>query len=131
MLAIIPKKNISTGDLKTLRSISNVSISEIKQAAVDQKPIKLFKEFEGSWEVDRLELARLVKEISEVQDLPYQLALVEDLEIMEFLSAEKLYDYLRHLREIELETQRNSDLENGYISSPDDFEPHDEDWVVV
>lgn len=32
-------------------------------------------------------------------------------------------------RSIEHKTQRNTDLENGYINSLDEFEPHDDEWA--
>lgn len=131
MIVIIPNENISTGDLKLLRQISNLSISEIRQAATDQNPIKFFEEFSGTWETDRIGLSLLAKKYADAESLPYQFAIIEDEEIEEFLSADDLYDHLKHLRHIELETQRNSDLENGYISSPDEFEPHDEDWTII
>ena len=131
MIAIIPNENISTGDLKTLRQISNLSISEIKDAAHTQKPIKSFEVFDNTWETDRIELSKLAKKYAEVKNLPYQFALMEDSKIDEFLSPENIYDHLKHLRHIELEIQRSTDLENRYIATPDDFEPHDEDWTII
>lgn len=131
MIVIIPNENITTEDLKLMRQISNLSISEIRQAATDQNPIKFFEEFNATWETDRIELSLLAKKYADTKSLPYQFAIIEDEEIEEFLSADDLYEHLKHLRHIELETQRNSDLENGYISIPDDFEPHDKDWTII
>ena len=47
----------------------------------------------------------------------------------ELLSPEALRKRLKFWREIELETQMHIDLENGFISSPPEFVPHDEDWT--
>lgn len=131
MIAIIPNEHISTGDLKLLRQISNLSISEIKQASANQNSIKTFEEFGNAWETDRIELSLLANKYAETKTLPFQFVLMEDDEIEAFLSPEMLNDQLKHLRHIELETQRNSDLENGFITTPNDFEPHDEDWTIV
>jgi hypothetical protein len=36
---------------------------------------------------------------------------------------------LRNARAIEIEQQRATDLEMGYIECPEQFEQHDEDWI--
>ena len=131
MIALIPKENISVQNLKMLRNISNLSISEIKQAAINRRPIREFEEFGSSWETDRVALSELTKTCTENQNLPYEFVSLENSEIDEFFTPKTLLIKLSYLRQIELETQKNSDLENGYIANPDEFEPHDEDWTII
>ncbi|MBL4704936.1 MAG: hypothetical protein JKY54_10465 [Flavobacteriales bacterium] len=131
MIALIPNENITTQDLKLLRKVSDLSISEIKHAAINRTPIATFEQFGSNWETDRTVLAKLANNYIQEQNLPYQFALIEDSEIDEFLKPENLKNVLQSLRQIELETQRNTDLEMGYISNPLEFEPHDDDWTIL
>jgi hypothetical protein len=130
MIAIIPKKNVRSHDLVILPKFSNLSISQIKQASINSSPIKTFDVFEGSWETERVRLAEMTKMYIKNQNLPYQIVLIEDSKIVEILSPTGLQNKLKYLRNIELENQRNSDIENGFISKPSEFKPHDEDWTL-
>jgi hypothetical protein len=47
----------------------------------------------------------------------------EDLE-----TPESLRGLLKGLRQIELQIQRDTDLETGSIQSPEEFQAHDEEW---
>ena len=45
------------------------------------------------------------------------------------LNGEVVWKRLESLRSIETEDQMNTDLEQGTIDSPLDFEPHEDDWT--
>ncbi|MCV6623454.1 MAG: hypothetical protein OIF51_17075 [Cellvibrionaceae bacterium] len=126
MIEIIPKKEVVAASLRLLRDISSKSISEIKRASKIGAAIRSFEIFGRNWETERVELVRihgLAKSFSEVPFVFY------DPEFSEELSLEEMKSKFEFWRSIELETQRNCDLENGCISSPEDFEPHDDEWA--
>lgn len=130
MIAIIPNQNISIQDIKTIREFCRLSISEIKHAAGNGLSIRTFEAFDNEWDTEKFTLVKLAKGYN--QNTPYQFALLfDDSEIDEFLNKDELNNWIKNLRHIELEEQRNSDLENGYIQTQEEFEPHDDDWTVI
>jgi len=126
MIEIVPKSEISIEGLKQLRNISSMSISEIKEASLNKSAIRIFEIFGDKWEDERLELVRAYKLAKSLNEAPY---FFYDREFCEELSLENLKNKFSFWRSIELETQRNSDLENGYINTPEEFEPHDDEWA--
>ena len=54
---------------------------------------------------------------------------VRDSDTGKALFSKELYCYVKYWCSIELETQRNTELENGFINEPGEFVPHDEDWA--
>lgn len=111
-----------------LRTLCRKSILEIKQAAQAHMPIMTIEPFSTDWESDKTYLVRLKELLNGQTDIPlavYEGDITEDANV---LSAEAFNHYLGTLREIELEQQRQNDLETGYIVSPDAFQPHDQDW---
>ena len=129
MIEIVPASDINIDGIKVLRNISSRSISEIKEASRNSSPVISIEEFGGEWESQRTKL----KEISDLyfeQDSPIFIIQIREPETDVIqLSPIDFLENLRELRRIELETQRLSDLENGYINRPNDFVAHDEDWT--
>lgn len=126
MIEIIPKKEVVTSEIKLLRDISCKSISELKEASRSGSSIRSFDIFGESWENDRLELVRVYKLAKSLNEAPF---VFFDSEFSEEISLDDMAGKFEFWRSIELETQKNSDLENGYISIPEEFEPHDDEWA--
>ncbi len=125
MIKIIPNTILSASDIKILRELSSYAISDIRESASKQTPIRCFIAFGHGWMNDRVELVRICEIYKNINSPFY----VVDDEVGEVISPQALKKKLIVLRAIELETQMNIDLENGYISHPDEFNPHDEEWV--
>jgi hypothetical protein len=129
MIEIVPTENISMEGVKILRSLCSQSISEIKAASRNGVPVLSIESFEGDWESNRKILAKVAREY-QVSGGVYFFVRTKEAEFdAEFLSPEEYIESLQGLRELELEAQLNSDLEMGYISSPEEFVPHDEEWT--
>jgi hypothetical protein len=125
VIELIPKKAITTADVTILRSISACSILEIKRAASMGTPVRSFHIFGKNWESERNELVEIYKLYSQ-SPVPF---IVSDSEPGETLDPEDLYSRFLLWRSIELETQKNTDLECGYINNLEEFVPHDDDWI--
>ena len=130
MIALVPKPSPSAADLKVHRSHCGLSFSAIKQAAANGDPLRTFSAFEGRWEEEREVLARLARAYVSAPDAPYLFVDIQEDGTYEILPPEELREALRHLRDIEIEAQRQSDLEQGFITEAGEFEPHDEDWTA-
>jgi hypothetical protein len=124
MLSVIPKPNPKPDDIKLLKSYSDASVSEIKRAAESGSSIRDFRIFEGDWESERCVIARLYREFAGNSSVPFLLR--EDGELFE--TPESFRERLEGLRQTELQTQRDTDLEMGFIQTPEEFKPHDEEW---
>ncbi|MBU2709054.1 hypothetical protein KCM76_23865 [Zooshikella marina] len=125
MIKLIPEKNLSTADIKVLREITNESLSSIKEASIKGNSIIEYKFFEGDWENVRETLKQLYVRW---ENDPPPFTLIET-DTDELISIADLYSILKNARELEIQQQRNSDLEMGYINNPEEFEKHDEDWI--
>ncbi|PSF11693.1 hypothetical protein [Marinobacter shengliensis] len=128
MIEVIPKLSISTSDIKILRRISSLGISEIKEASAEGRAIRRFEIFGSEWETERMKLVEVYNLYASNSDTPFYILDTESDKPKKISPAE-LSNKIKFWREIELETQMNSDLENGYINNPSEFEPHDEDWA--
>jgi len=127
MIEIIPKKNLNAAEIKVLREISSLSISQIKKASSEGTSIRCFEAFVNNWEEQRVELVSIYHLYLE-DDAPFTVVNL-DSGTQELLTPEQLYSTFKFWRSIELKEQKNSDLEMGYINNPNEFLPHDEDWV--
>jgi len=128
MIEIVPVNVIGAAEIKILREISALSISQIKNASKKRLPIKSFEIFGGDWEEQRIELVSIYHLYSSSQNVPFVVVDTDSGEQKQ-LTSEELFGCFKFWRSIELETQKNSDLEMGYISDPSEFEAHDEDWA--
>jgi hypothetical protein len=110
-----------------LRKISSRSIAEIKEAAAQEKPIMQYNIFGNDWENMRVELVYIHSLHKQPNKAPFTVIETETQKQKRVTAAE-LVSKFAFWRSIELENQMNSDLENGYISEPREFEPHDQNW---
>lgn len=124
MLSLIPKPNLEPDDIRLLRSYSDASISEIRRAAETGSSIRDFRIFEGDWQSERIIIAKLYREFAGSSAVPFVLG----EEGQRFETPESFRQWLEGLRQIELQTQRDTDLEMGFIRTPEEFEPHDDEW---
>lgn len=128
MIEIVPKSPIDVGSLKVLREISSLSISEIKKASIEETPICRLEIFGRTWDEAKSMLIKIHKLYSLASGAPF-IVLETDSSMSEVLSPVEFTNKLKFWRSIELESQKNLDLENGYIDRSEDFAPHDENWI--
>ena len=128
MLEIVPIESPTLDDLKILRTLTEMGIAEIKAAAANQSAIRQIQIFEGDWKSEREVLAEIYHKYRSEQPVPWRVRESDQFGGQVFLCPDGLKSALSHWRSIELETQRNLDLESGFIATPDEFEPHDDDW---
>lgn len=131
MIELIPSSAISVNGLKLIRGFKPLSISAIKIAAKKQLPVISVEAFNSTWQNDRILLSEIAKLYLSDGGVIFKIQINESDDYIEILSPEGFVRYLRQLRAIELATQRNLDLENGYIKETKEFMPHDEDWVLL
>ncbi|WP_145449304.1 hypothetical protein [Gimesia panareensis] len=128
MIEIIPVESPTIEDLKILRTLTEMGLAEIKAAAAHQTAIRQIRIFEGDWQSERQVLAKVYHQNRSEQPVPWRVRERDEFGEEEFLSPDGLKSRLEYWRSLELETQRNVDLESGLIATPEEFEPHDEDW---
>jgi hypothetical protein len=129
MIKLIPKEHLTAADIKVLRTISHASISAIRKAAATGQSIQEYRFFEGDWEDVREALKQLHDEWVD-NTPPFRLIEVDDAGEDEVpISISDLDTMLKNARAIEIEQERATDLEIGYIERPEQFEPHDDDWI--
>jgi hypothetical protein len=131
VISLIPRNALSAQQIAELRKLSGLSISEIRGAAAAQSSIRDVEIFGHGWHDERLFLSALSKQYANGASAPFTIRETDRSGLNEALSPEKLLARLKFWREIELEQQMHSDLEMGYISSPEGFVPHDSDWTYV
>ena len=59
MIEIVPKKEVGVSEIKILRKISSLSISQIKNASMNRSSIRSFEIFGSDWEEQRKDLASI------------------------------------------------------------------------
>lgn len=128
MINIIPNPNISASDIKILRRICSLGMTEIKAASSKGEAVRVFNIFGNDWQNERLALVAVYEMYKSQIGCPF-FVIDTNSSVQKKLSPDELHSKFIFWRSIELETQMNSDLENGYIKSPAEFEPHDEDWA--
>lgn len=129
MIRVIPKPAPTAQQLAKLRKLCGLSIAGIRDAARAEESIRDVAIFHSQWQSERLFLRELSREYSSDTNAYFIVHEVNDCGLNEALTPDDLKSRLEFWRGIELEQQMQSDLENGYISSPDEFSPHDDDWV--
>lgn len=130
MLSLIPTSPLAAQHIALLRKLSGRSIAEIREAAAIGASVLDIDIFGSAWQEDRL-LLRDLSRLYSAASPGFILREADEAGQDETLSAEMLKDRLQFWRGIELEQQRQSDLQMGYIESEDAFEPHDEDWTIA
>jgi len=129
MISLIPAKNLTASDMKFLRTLSSFSIADIRKAAENGASVRDFDIFRGNWETERTELAKICVHYLSAKIRPYSVKESDEYGLDEHLTPEQFRARLKYWRSIELETQKHTDLENGDISDPKEFVPHDGDWT--
>ena len=104
-------------------------MQDIKQASSKQSALIEIESFDSNWEENKALLSTLSKLYSGEGEVPFSIWSYESDNDFSILSPEQFNEYLKGLRSIEIETQRNIDLEMGHINNPSEFEPHDDDWA--
>ncbi len=126
--AIHIKSSLPISAIPKIKKVIDASIGEIKDHAANDTPVLTIEAFKTEWEDHRKKLVSLYKGLKsgELSDLiVYEVYNneKEQLDVAEF------YNRLKFLREIELETEMDVQLETGDIENPEDFESVEEDWL--
>ncbi|KQZ43973.1 hypothetical protein [Duganella sp. Root1480D1] len=129
MILVIPKPQLTAEQISVLRKMCSAGISEIRNAGSTQTSIRDVEIFGSQWEIERLFLRQLSREYLSSPNPPFFVREVDLNGYGEVLTPQALNERLKFWRGIELEQQMFSDLENGFISSREEFVPHDEEWT--
>lgn len=129
MIFVIPHRDISGKGIAALRKLFGNAISDIQEASQRGKPLVEIEPFTTNWDADKVCLVELYRLLVGQSPVFCDIFEGDSLEEAECLSPEEFYSRLVTLREIELEQQRQADLEMGYIGSPEEFRPHDQKWL--
>ena len=128
-IRVIPKRGLTPAQIGALRRISTLSIYEIQRAAESRTSVRDVRVFGADWEEDRRFLAKLWEPYAK-GGAPFDVFEQNRDGIPGHLLAEQFQARLRLFRAIELDQQLQVDLENGFIGSPEEFVPHDDDWFA-
>jgi hypothetical protein len=124
------QSRLAAADIASLRKLCDLSISEIQRRALNSESLLDVPVFQGDWPSSKAKVVAILQHI-EAGALPLAIHYVEFLgttsESEEHLSPSTALDRLQFLREISLEQDMLSQLEEGYISSPEEYEPPPED----
>lgn len=123
----VTDSTVSTALLTRFRQLTSLSISEIRSRVIAGDPVFEITPFQSDWQDQRRILVQVARDISGGL-LP--LTVTEQFASREEpVSIEMLHNLIKHFRQIELETQRDTMLENGEIVAPSEFTTFDEDWT--
>lgn len=126
----VSHSHLSAGEIVALKSVSGRSISEIKGRAAAGKALLDIPTLSGEWPRSKRLVVSLLDQI-EGGTLPLAVYLVEEVdesvESEEPVTVGQARDRLRFLREISIEQDMLMQLEQGFISSPDEYTPLDDD----
>lgn len=118
--------DLNAKELAVLRRFSLHSISEIQRRASSQESLLDIPVFSGEWPASKAKVVALL-EVIEAATLPLEVYSVQvqegSQEVEERLSVEKARQRLQFLREIALEQEMQAQLEEGHISSPEEYTP--------
>lgn len=111
-----------------LRKLTTHSIAQLQLRIAKGQPLIEITPFLNDWQDTRHLLVLLSRGMAD-GSLPLAVSELSEGEESD-VSSEMLRNLIQHYREIELETQMQTQLELGEISDRSEFEPHDEDWTV-
>jgi hypothetical protein len=129
MISVIPKPALSAQQIAVLHKLCGLGMVAIRGAAASQTSVRDVEIFGRNWQSERLWLRDLSRYYLLEASVPFYVKETDQFGLDTMLGAEALAKRLICAREIELEQQLSSDLENGFISERDAFVPHDEDWT--
>jgi len=116
--------------IRVLRQFTLLGISELQARAASGQPLLEYPIFDNDWQESKRTIMRLLARI-ESGELPLQIYECDEVAGYppeeELLSIEGFKERLQTLREIALEQDMAQQLELGYIESPEEYEPLDED----
>lgn len=116
-----------TAMVPPLRSLTGLSIFEIRSRVANARPLLEISPFRTNWREQRKLLVALARGIAD-GSLP--LTVTDGASNPELpVSPEMLNNLIQHFRQIELETQAQMMLENGEIDDPGAFIPTEPDWT--
>ena len=116
-----------TAMIPSLRALTGLSISEIRNRVAMSQPILEIVAFRNDWQDTRHKLVRIARRIEE-GSLP--LTVTEGTNGADSpVPLPMLLNLIQHFRQIELETQTDVALETGDIDDPREFVPRDADWT--
>ena len=118
---------ISASLIAHFRSLTKLSIAEIRTRAADSQPLIEITPFRNDWDESRHLLVQLSREIDSGAVPLSVTEVVNDLESP--VSPEMLRNLIQTYRGIETDDQMHTELELGEISDPSEFEACDEDWT--
>jgi hypothetical protein len=118
--------DLSAKEIAAVRRVSPHSISEIQRRASSQESLLDIPVLSGEWPASKAKVVALLVGI-EAAILPLEVYSVQgqegSKEIEERLSVEKARQCLKFLRETILEQDMQAQLEEGHISSPEEYMP--------
>lgn len=120
-------RSIDVRSMAALRRVCGYSIADIRDRVKNGHPLIEITPFENSWEQDRLKLVDLSNAIT--SDLLHLVAFEKDETGFTELPNDFLANWIQHLRNIELDIRRSTQLELGEIQSSDEFVSIDDDWT--
>ncbi|GAB6262429.1 hypothetical protein [Photobacterium sp. R1] len=124
MIVLIPNQNISTKGVKLLRSLTSKSIAQIRESALNMQPLETYEVFDGDWDNVKKKLITLAQKYDESI---FVILEVQGDEYSPF-TLDGFLEYLKEIRSIEINQQKISDLECGYIAVESEFIEHNENW---
>jgi hypothetical protein len=129
-MALVRIKFISekpaTAELVLARTLCQDSVATLQKKAKAREAIADIPIFAGAWQENRVRLPDWLKLIQS-ERTAFAVSEIRDGK-EEMLSASGFAARIAHLRGTELETQMHTDLEEGFITRPQDFKAHDENW---
>ena len=113
--------------IPSLRTLTGLSISEIRNRVAKRQPLLEIVAFRNDWQDNRHKLVQIARQISD-GSLP--LTVTEGTnEAESLMPLAMLLNLIQHFRQIDLETQTDVALETGDIDDPCDLVPRDADWT--
>lgn len=113
--------------IPSLRALTGLSISEIRNRVATSQPLFEIVAFCNDWQDNRHKLVQIAHMI---EDGSLPLTVTEGTNGADSpVPLPMLLNLIQHFRQIELETQTDVALETGDIDDPRDFVPHDADWT--
>ncbi len=115
------KKQLLPSELAAIRRASNLSISEIQRKALIAEWLFEIPIFSGEWPNSKPQLVNLLKAI-QAGSLPLLVFEYSETTLEEqALSITQAFQRLQYFRDIALEQDMRTQLEMGYISSPEEY----------
>lgn len=130
MLSVIPNPDITAADMKLLRSLSPMSLADIRRCSAEQTSVRDIEIFGPRWQDERDVIAYLSNLMATNDRVPFSVRIHDEFGNDDRLSGTALDDRIVDWCDLEQETQRHSELELGTLLSPDNYQPSDTEWAT-